>query len=199
MKTFDSPSEMNRVIPENLKNLRAERKLSLGELSELTGVSKSMLGQIERGESSPTVATLWKIATGLGVSFTALLESPEQDIELIREADMTPLLSDYGHFHLFPVVPSGKDRNFEILDLVLDEETISDSKPHAPGTEEFTFVYEGALEIVLGGTEKTSYLVEKDCLLHYRADKHHTYKNAFEGVTKALMVIHYPQGNLQRG
>ena len=87
---------MNRVIPENLKNLRAERKLSLGEAAELTGVSKSMLGQIERGESSPTIATLWKIATGLGVSFTALLESPDQEIEIVKETDMTPLLSDYG-------------------------------------------------------------------------------------------------------
>ena len=87
---------MNRVIPENLKNLRAERKLSLGEAAELTGVSKSMLGQIERGESSPTIATLWKIATGLGVSFTALLESPDQEIEIVKETDMTPLLSDYS-------------------------------------------------------------------------------------------------------
>ena len=52
MNKLDNPSDMNRVIPENLKNLRAERKLSLGEVSELTGVSKSMLGQIERGESA---------------------------------------------------------------------------------------------------------------------------------------------------
>lgn len=189
-------SDMNRVIPENLKNLRAERKLSLGEAAELTGVSKSMLGQIERGESSPTISTLWKIATGLGVSFTALLESPDQEIEIVKETDMTPLLSDYGHFRLFPVVPAHKDRSFEILDLELDEDAISDSKPHAPGTEEFTFVYEGALEIVLGGEEKKSYVVEKDCLMHYRADQHHTYKNAFAGTTKALMVIHYSQRDL---
>jgi len=189
-------SDMNRVIPENLKKLRAERKLSLGEAAELTGVSKSMLGQIERGESSPTIATLWKIATGLGVSFTALLESPDQEIEIVKEADMTPLLSDYGHFRLFPVVPAHQDRPFEILDLELDEDAISDSKPHAPGTEEFTFVYEGALEIVLGGEEKHSFVVEKDCLMHYRADQHHTYKNAFAGTTKALMVIHYSQRDL---
>jgi transcriptional regulator with XRE-family HTH domain len=195
MNKLDNPSDMNRVIPENLKNLRAERKLSLGEVSELTGVSKSMLGQIERGESSPTIATLWKIATGLGVSFTALLESSDKEIEIIKEADMTPLLSDFGHFKLFPVVPSHKDRSFEVLDLELDEDAISDSKPHAPGTEEFTFVYEGALEIVLGGEEKQSYTVERGCLMHYRADQHHTYKNAFAGTTKAMMVIHYPQGD----
>ncbi|STU41010.1 Cro/CI family transcriptional regulator [Klebsiella pneumoniae] len=47
-----------------LKTLRQQRGWSLSRLAEETGVSKAMLGQIERNESSPTVATLWKIATG---------------------------------------------------------------------------------------------------------------------------------------
>lgn len=55
---------MSSRISENLRQIRKEKKLSLDSMAEQTGVSKSMLGQIERGESSPTVATLWKIATG---------------------------------------------------------------------------------------------------------------------------------------
>ena len=53
-----------------LKHLRQQRGWSLSRLAEETGVSKAMLGQIERNESSPTVATLWKIATGLNVPFS---------------------------------------------------------------------------------------------------------------------------------
>ena len=49
---------MSSMISANLKRIRKEKKLSLDAVSEMTGVSKSMLGQIERGESSPTVATL---------------------------------------------------------------------------------------------------------------------------------------------
>ncbi len=54
-----------RFLSTTLKQLRQQRGWSLSRLAEATGVSKAMLGQIERNESSPTVATLWKIATGL--------------------------------------------------------------------------------------------------------------------------------------
>ena len=52
-------------IGKHLKNIRQNRELSLDEAAEMTGVSKPMLGQVERGQSSPTITTLWKIATGL--------------------------------------------------------------------------------------------------------------------------------------
>lgn len=58
-----------RFLSTTLKQLRQQRGWSLSRLAEATGVSKAMLGQIERNESSPTVATLWKIATGLNVPF----------------------------------------------------------------------------------------------------------------------------------
>lgn len=61
-----------RFLSTTLKQLRQQRGWSLSRLAEATGVSKAMLGQIERNESSPTVATLWKIATGLNVPFRHL-------------------------------------------------------------------------------------------------------------------------------
>ena len=66
--------EMNRHLAQRLKGLRAELGWSLDVAARETGVSKAMLGQIERGESSPTVATLWKIATGFRVSFSSFIE-----------------------------------------------------------------------------------------------------------------------------
>lgn len=66
--------ELNEIIAENLKRLRTERGLSLGRLAELSGVSKVMLSQVEKGESSPTINTLWKIATGLQVPYTQLID-----------------------------------------------------------------------------------------------------------------------------
>lgn len=59
-----------------LKNLRRQRQLSLAQCAALTGVSKAMLGQIERNESGPTVATLWKIADGLQVPFSWFIQPP---------------------------------------------------------------------------------------------------------------------------
>lgn len=72
-KKGGSSMNLNEIIAVNLKRLRAERGFSLGKLSELSGVSKVMLSQIEKGESNPTINTLWKIAGGLQVSYTKLV------------------------------------------------------------------------------------------------------------------------------
>lgn len=187
---METQPDMNLVIAANLKALRTAKQLSLGEAAERTGVSKSMLGQIERGESSPTISTLWKIATGLQVSFTALMEQPEPQTQLIREADMQPLTGDEGRFLLYPVIQSCAGRPFEILDLVLAPGALSASQPHADGTQEFVLVYEGVLEVRLG-TAQTSCLVHQGEVLHYHADQCHTYHNPGSTPTRAAMVIQY--------
>ena len=63
----------NDIISANLKKLRTDGNLSLGQLSELSGVSKVMLSQIEKGESNPTINTIWKIANGLQVTYTSYI------------------------------------------------------------------------------------------------------------------------------
>ncbi|HCL78549.1 MAG TPA: hypothetical protein DIC53_01115, partial [Synergistaceae bacterium] len=71
-------ADLEKIVAENLKRIRSDRKLSLDGLAALTGVSKSMLGQIERGESSPTLQTVWKIANGLRISLTELTDAPKE-------------------------------------------------------------------------------------------------------------------------
>ena len=66
--------ELTQHIAATLQLLRKQKSWSLDKAAQATGVSKAMLGQIERGESSPTVATLWKIATGFQTSFSTFLE-----------------------------------------------------------------------------------------------------------------------------
>ena len=75
------------AIASNLREIRDKRNLSLDQLAQLTGVSKSMLRQIETGRSSPTIATIWKIANGLRVSFTTLLRKPiiQAEVRSFRE------------------------------------------------------------------------------------------------------------------
>jgi transcriptional regulator with XRE-family HTH domain len=54
-------------------------------VAKLTGVSKSMLGQIERSEVNPTISTMWKISNGLKASFTSLMSRPETDMSRLNE------------------------------------------------------------------------------------------------------------------
>ena len=69
------------IVGKRLKSIRLEKQLSLDEVSKLTDVSKPMLGQIERGQSSPTITTLWKIAVGLKIPLSSLLEEKEKEMQ----------------------------------------------------------------------------------------------------------------------
>lgn len=180
--------EMSSLIAENLRKIRKENRWSLDSVAEMTGVSKSMLGQIERGESSPTIATLWKIATGLHISFTGLLEQSEKEAEIIDKDDISPLISDHGHFRLFPFFPSLPDRPFEMLYIELDENSCSESEAHEKGTEELILVYEGVFVLEVGGKQ---HMVEAGSGIRFSADQPHIYKNGAKGQTRICMLIYY--------
>lgn len=81
-----NPLDYNIAV--NLKRIRKSKKLSLDRMAEATGVSKSMLGQIERGESNPTIATIGKIVEGIRISFNDLLEFPKEDVKIIKKENI---------------------------------------------------------------------------------------------------------------
>ena len=179
---------MSGIIAENLKRIRKENKWSLDTVSDMTGVSKSMLGQIERGESSPTISTLWKIATGLHISFTGLLEQSEKEAEIISKEEVNPLLSDGGHFRLYAFFPYDHERSFEMLLIELVAGSRSVSEAHEPGTEEFILVYEGCFVLETDGKR---HYVEAGNAIHFQADRPHVYENGCDGNTRICMLIYY--------
>ena len=94
----EGAQDMNTVSADNLRALRQGLNLSLSEVSERTGVSKSMLGQIERGEVNPTISTVWKIACGLNVPYSELLSRQQVEREALNIADLRPVLEDEGRY-----------------------------------------------------------------------------------------------------
>src|SRR5438874_9710485 len=74
-------SDLNQRIAERVRELRAARGLSLDALAARSGVSRSMISLIERGESSPTAAVLDRLAAGLGVPLATLFDAPSRAVE----------------------------------------------------------------------------------------------------------------------
>lgn len=93
------------ALGENLKAIRDKRGLNLNDVSELTGISKAMLSKIERGESVPTITTVWKIANGLKITLNALAGDGENNYTVKDIATMTPLIDEGGLFSLYNVFP----------------------------------------------------------------------------------------------
>lgn len=179
---------LNHIIAENLKGLRRMRGMTLDDMASATGVSKSMLGQIEREDCGLSVATLWKITTGLKISFTSLMKEEHTQTEIIDNKSVTPLTNGQSSFRLYPVFPTEMGRNFEILYIELDPGAESSSEPHELGTEEFTLVYEGTLTLTV---DKEIFQVPAGHSIHYSGDVTHRYANCGNSLLRLCMIVRY--------
>lgn len=186
-----SADNLNQIIAANLRDLRRVRGMTLDDVAESTGVSKSMLGQIERGECGLSVATLWKISMGLKISFTALMTEERPKAEIVDNKAAEPLTNGQEGFRLYPVFPMEANRSFEILYIELDPGAQSDSEPHEHGTEEFVLVNEGTLELTLGAER---YTVPAGHSIRYAGDQCHSYANRTDEMVRLSMIIRYSGG-----
>ncbi len=180
--------DLTVTVADNLKRIREERKLSLDKVAELTGVSKSMLGQIERGESNPTITTFWKIANGLKISFTTLLNTALTDAVIIDRADVQPLIEDHGRYRVFPLFPYEDGKRFEVYSIEIDKGGYFNAEAHGEGTQELITVFDGQLTVRVNNEE---FLVNCGSSIRFKADKPHIYHNSGSGLTRASMIIYY--------
>ena len=180
--------QQQNAISNNLKNVRKQRNLSLDQLAELTGVSKSMLRQIETGRSSPTIATIWKIANGLRLSFTSLISKPHPDAAIMGFKESKPLTAKSGRYRLFPLVPFDPGHAFEIYHLEIEPETEYEGEPHEGNVEEYVFVLQGRLEITV---ENNQFPVDANQFIRFVANRPHKYFSAGKEMVQAIMMISY--------
>ena len=105
---------LSKNISVNLKKIRLGKKMSLDDVAEQTGVSKSMLGQIERGDSNPTIGTIGKIVSGLRVTVDDLICAPTHGTYLVNKEKLTPSKEIEGQYVVYNYFPFDKNREFEI-------------------------------------------------------------------------------------
>ena len=170
---------LNILVSENIKRIRQEKNLSLGDLAKLSDVSKSMLAQIERGEGNPTLSTLWKIANGMQVSFNTLIAQPKLPYKVTKLAEIEPILDMNGGLKNYSLF-SDIENNFSVYQIEVGKEISWISEAHLRGTAEFVIVIQGTLEIKL---EEKTFILKKGENLWFKADVPHGYCNLDEGTT----------------
>lgn len=111
--------QMEENIAYNLRKIRKSRNMSLDLLAQITGVSKSMLGQIERGESNPTIGTVGKIVEGLKVSFEDLLYSRESEVKIVDKEDYCVLKKEEGKYTVKSIFPYDQKNHMEINQIMI--------------------------------------------------------------------------------
>jgi len=182
-------SDLTHVVGRNLRRLRGERGLSLERLSRVSGVSRAMLGQIELGQSAPTITVAWKISSALGVPFSALLnERAEGGLHVLRAVDAKKLTSHDGRFVSRALFPFDERRRVEFYELTLKPGGVEQAHAHNPGTIENLVVSQGQLELDVGGRRET--LGAGDAII-FEADVQHVYRNLAGGETVMYLVMVY--------
>ena len=174
------------TVGRELKSIRQSRGLTLDELSELTGVSKPMLGQIERGQSSPTINTLWKIATGLKAPLSSLLREREGRFVTVSPSEC--ISEENGAMRAYTLFPFDPIRSFEAFVIEFDEGCIHHSDAHAENVEETVFVISGTLDVT--ANEHTETLSEGQAA-RFRADTPHVYANPYGEPCRIYNTIFY--------
>lgn len=160
----------------NLRKIRQERGLSLEETAQLTGVSKAMLGQIERGESSPTVSLLWKIASGLKITFSSLMVASQSAYQSHSLGNIQPILEAEGKLVLYNLFPFDPMTGFDYFHIVIKPGCDYESPSHSNVQEEFIVVTKGKMEVKIGGQ---SFVLSEGDSLRFQGGEAHSYRNPF--------------------
>ena len=181
--------EPTSLIGERLRDIRTGMNLSLDDASRITGVSKPMLGQIERGQSTPTITTLWKIATGLKTPLSSFLQERQSDYTTISIDGEEPVIEDDGRMRAYPVFPYDPIRSMEVFFIEFDPDCHHASEKHNNGVEEYIMVLAGTLQLVINGK---NVVIHKNEAIRFRADVPHEYNNPFPEDCTAYNMIFYP-------
>jgi transcriptional regulator with XRE-family HTH domain len=178
-------ADLAPVVGGNLRRLRTRRGLSLERLAQISGVSRAMLGQIELGQSAPTINVLWKIARALEVTFSALISARAQSGALVLRASESKVLTSKDRsFSSRALFPFDKPRRVEFYELRLAAGSLEEADAHPPGTSENLVVTAGTIEIDVAGD--THRLEAGDSIL-FEADTPHAYRNP--GRVEAMMHL----------
>jgi transcriptional regulator with XRE-family HTH domain len=180
-------AEMEQIAAE-LRERRRAQGLSLESLSTRSGVSRSMISKVERGEAVPSTVVLSRLAEALGTTFAELMmPAPEREILVIPAAHQPVLRDEASGFLrrvLSPVLP-GRGIDF-VLNTLPPGAGTGDFTPHRPGVEEYIYVLRGRLRATLGANVA---VLEAGDSLFFEASMSHGFDNPGAEPCEYLLVI----------
>ncbi|MGE7664241.1 helix-turn-helix domain-containing protein [Ureibacillus composti] len=179
---------MSRNIGYQLKKIRSKRSLSLDDVAKATNVSKAQLAQIEKGEANPTVSTIWKIAAGLRISFSSLLQPPKEQFKKYDSNSTTYVAENDGKYRVYSIIPYDPERGWEFYKVEMDAGVVHKSDAHTEGVEETITVIKG--QVIIRSGEMEEHLKEGETLV-FSGHLLHQYENPTNDLTILHLILQY--------
>jgi transcriptional regulator with XRE-family HTH domain len=173
-----------------VKELRVARQWSLDDLARASGVSRSMISQIERGEANPTLAVTLRMAQGFGLSLSELVEAPGRasSIAVIRADDRAHDYRRDDEVQIRTLSPLEMEKDVELYEVRLRVGGALRSAAHFAGTREFLQVEAGRVRVESGSDLET---LSKGDSASYRADVPHAIVNVGKTAATVMLVVVY--------
>ena len=189
-KKRSNPNPLNpdiKTLGQTIQRLRKAYHMSLGDLSQQSGVAKSIISQIERNESNPTIATVWRLSQALDVSIEEVLQSEGKShfLEYQNKSDIPILTSQDGKCTLTIIGALSLVNWIQWYDFKAEAGGVLESEPHQPGCVEHLSLLQGKLEVNVDGEKKIAHAGET---LRYRGDQPHIITNIGKKEAHATMV-----------
>ncbi len=187
-KTITPVDPASQVLCNRVTELRKKNKLTLDQLAAASGVSRSMLSQIERGQANPTLAVTFRIAQAFGITIGELVDQPwaSSTIEIVHGDDPNNLFRSDDECQIRTLSPLHMERNIEFYELRLAPRARLASAPHYEGTKELLTVTKGHARVISG--DNACPIAAGDSA-HYRGDLAHTIENAGDEELLCYLVV----------
>jgi transcriptional regulator with XRE-family HTH domain len=180
----------SRLLGERVSQLRQLQSMTLEQLATASGVSRSMLSQIERGKANPTLAVTQRIAQTFGISIGELVDDPNASatIDVVRGDDPGTLFRADRECELRTLSPLQLEKNIEFYAITLQPGASLASAAHFEGTREMLTVASGDARVRAGTTE---IMLRAGDTAHYRADIPHEISGLGNDPLSAFLVVSY--------
>ena len=179
---------LSEKLGQTIQRLRTADKMSLGDLSSVSGVAKSMISQIEKNETNPTLATLSRLSQALGTSVEAMVSDAPANSALVQHSKIqdTPRLQSEDGLCELRIIGSINTLQFvQWYDFKAKAGGVLKSSPHPQGSVENLTVLTGELEV---SVEAEIWRAVEGETLRYRADRPHMIRNIGNTAAHATMV-----------
>jgi transcriptional regulator with XRE-family HTH domain len=188
---FDPTPSLGKTI----QRLRKAYNMSLGDLSEQSGVAKSIISQIERNETNPTLSTVYRLSRALDTTIDEVLRTDDQQVFLEHQlrSGIPILESQDGLCRLAIAGPLNLVEQVQWYDFKARPRGVLESDPHPAGTVEHLYMIGGEVEVTTGDQVKR---IKSGEALRFRGDLPHKIVNVGEGEAHATMVLVLRQLNL---
>lgn len=185
---------LHAQVCDRVRALRKQKGWTLEQLASLSGVSRSMLSQIERGHANPTLGVAFRVAQAFGLSLGDLVDTPNPtpQIDVIRADDQTYWFRDDDDCRIRTLSPLPLEKDVEFYEIRLQPGKELESAPHFEGTREFLVVEKGVIELT---ADSESQQLNRGDSAHYPADVSHRIKNIGRGEAVAFLVDIYARTN----